>query len=138
MNTIFAAHCAATWALVGLIWTVQLVLYPLFAQVGAETFRTYHARHKRNITLIVAPLMAAELLTAVLLFIRGAREAWLLVSFLLLLFNWLSTWRVQIPLHNRLAAGFDPETHRRLLSSNWWRTLAWTVRGGCLLLVILQ
>ncbi len=137
MNALLAVHCAATWALVGLIWTVQLVLYPLFAHVCAETFRTYHARHTRNITLIVAPLMATELLTAVLLFIRGAREPWLLASFVPLLFNWFLTWRVQIPLHDRLAAGFDPETQRRLVATNWWRTLAWTFRGGCLLVVIL-
>ena len=133
MSALLAAHCAATWALVGLIWTVQLVHYPLFAHVGADAFRAYHARHTRNITLIVAPLMAAELLTAVLLFFRGAREPWLLASFAPLLFNWLSTWRVQVPLHDRLATGFDPGAHRRLVASNWWRTLAWTIRGGCLL-----
>lgn len=133
MSALLAVHCAATWALVGLIWTVQLVHYPLFAQVGTDTFRAYHARHTRNITLIVAPLMAAELLTAVLLFLRSAREPWLLASFAPLLFNWLATWRVQIPLHDRLAAGFDAEVHRRLVASNWWRTLAWTTRGGCLL-----
>jgi len=133
MNALLAAHFAATWALVGLIWMVQLVHYPLFAQVGPDTFRAYHARHTRRITFIVAPLMAAELLTAVLLFFRGAREPWLLASFAPLLFNWFATWRVQIPLHNRLAAGFDSETHRRLMGTNWWRTLAWTVRGGCLL-----
>ena len=137
MNALLAAHFAATWALVGLIWTVQLVHYPLFAQVGADTFRAYHAQHTRNITFIVAPLMAAELLTAVLLLLRGAREPWLLASFAPLLFNWLSTWRVQIPLHDRLAAGFDPGAHRRLVAGNWWRTLAWTVRGGCLLFAIL-
>jgi len=133
MTTLLAVHCAATWALVGLIWTVQLVHYPLFAQVGVETFRTYHARHTRKITFIVAPLMAVELLTAVLLFLGGAREPWLLASFGPLLFNWLATWRVQIPLHARLAAGFEPEAHRQLVATNWWRTLAWTVRGGCLL-----
>lgn len=52
---------------------------------------------ERNITFIVAPLMAAELLTAILLFLQGARDPWLLASFAPLLFNWLSTWRVQIP-----------------------------------------
>ena len=133
MNALLAVHCAVTWALVGLIWTVQLVHYPLFAHVGAENFRAYHTRHMRQITFIVAPLMAAELLTAALLFLRGAREPWLLASFVPLLFNWLATWRVQIPLHDRLVAGFDPEAHRRLVATNWWRTLAWTARGGCLL-----
>ena len=133
MTALLAAHAAATWALVGLIWTVQLVHYPLFAQVGAEAFRSYHARHIRQITWIVAPLMAVELLTAVLLVVRGAREPWLLASLVPLACNWLATWRVQIPLHDRLAAGFDTEVHRRLVASNWWRTAAWSIRGACLL-----
>ena len=133
MTALLALHAAATWALVGLIWTVQLVHYPLFAQVGAEGFRSYHARHTRQITWIVAPLMTAELFTAALLVVRGAREPWLLASFAPLAFNWLATWRVQIPLHNRLAAGFDVEAHRRLVASNWWRTAAWSIRGACLL-----
>ncbi len=133
MTALLAAHAAATWALVGLIWTVQLVHYPLFAQVGADAFRNYHARHTRQITWIVAPLMAVELLTAILLLVRGAREPWLLASFAPLAFNWLSTWRVQIPLHNRLAPGFDADVHRRLVITNWWRTIAWSIRGGCLL-----
>jgi len=32
-----------------------------------------------------------------------------------------------------LNAGFDPEAHRRLVRTHWWRTLAWTARGGGLL-----
>ena len=133
MTALLAVHVAATWALVGLIWTVQLVHYPLFAQVGAEAFRSYHARHTQQITWIVAPLMAVELLTSALLVARGAREPWLLASLAPLAFNWISTWRVQIPLHKRLANGFDADVHRRLVATNWWRTAAWSIRGGCLL-----
>lgn len=136
MTPLLSAHAAATWALVGLIWTVQLVHYPLFAEVSADTFRRYHAQHVRRITLIVAPLMAAEAITAALLFLRGGREVWFLVSLGLLAFNWLSTWRVQVPLHDRLAAGFDAAVHRRLVSTNWWRTAAWNLRGACVLVGI--
>lgn len=133
MNSLLVVHAAATWALVGLTWTVQLVHYPLFAQVGADTFRSYHARHIRQISWIVAPLMAVELGTAALLIVLGAREPWLLGSLVPLAFIWLATWRVQIPLHNRLSVGFDAEVHRRLVTSNWWRTASWSIRGACML-----
>ena len=133
MTALLAVHAAATWALVGLIWTVQLVLYPLFTRVGADAFRSYHAQHLVRVTFVVAPLMAVEVISAALLVFRGARELSLLASFVPLAFNWLSTWRVQIPLHDRLAGGFDEETHRRLGASNWWRTAAWSIRGACLL-----
>lgn len=133
MTLLLAVHAAATWALVGLIWTVQVVHYPLFANVGGEEFRRYHARHTRQITWVVAPLMAAELITASLLLARGPREPWLLASVAPLAFNWLATWRVQVPLHRRLAAGFDADAHRRLVTSNWGRTAAWSLRGACVL-----
>ena len=50
----------------GLIWLIQCVHYP-FAQVGAEAFQDYHARHTQWITPIVGPLMLIELGTAFLL-----------------------------------------------------------------------
>ena len=127
-------HEAATWALTGLIWTVQLVHYPLFSQVGRENFPAYHQRHTRQITWVVAPLMLAEVFTAGWLILDGCRDRWFLASLAPLGFNWLSTLLVQIPLHGKLAAGFDAQVHHRLVSTNWWRTAAWSLRGLCLLM----
>lgn len=127
-------HSATTWALVGLIWVIQLVHYPLFGHVGRETFQLYHKRHTTQITWVVAPLMFTEVTTAVWLVFAGSHEPWLLASLVPLAGIWLSTWWVQIPLHERLAKGFDEQTHRRLVTSNWWRTAAWTLRGFCLLM----
>jgi hypothetical protein len=135
MSLPLMSHYAATWALVGLIWTIQLVHYPLFAQVGRAAFESYHRRHTTQITWVVAPLMFTELLTAAWLVFDGHRDQWLLVSLLPLAFNWLSTWRVQVPLHFRLSAGFDAKIHERLVGTNWWRTIAWTLRGFLLLLL---
>ena len=42
---------------------------------------------------------------------------------------WLSTALIQVPLHQRLGGGFDAEVHSRLVTSNWIRTVAWTLRG---------
>ena len=58
---IFQVHVGATLALVGLIWTVQLVHYPLMAEVRTG-FARYHELHRERITWIVAPLMGAEAL----------------------------------------------------------------------------
>ena len=68
------AHAASTWALVGLIWIVQLVHYPLMATVGTPQFPSYHAAHAQRITWVVAPLMLAELATAGLLVWLGERN----------------------------------------------------------------
>ncbi len=133
MTSLFLTQAAATWALVGLIWTIQLVHYPLFDKVGDDVFRSYHAWHLKRILWVVAPLMFCELLTALTLLIIGARQLWFLVSLVPLIFLWFSTGLIQVPLHNRLSSGFNAESHRRLVRSNWGRTVAWTLRGVCLL-----
>lgn len=136
MNSLLLIHAATTFTLIGLIWTIQLVHYPLFAEVGRENFLEYHARHCRRITPLVAPLMLGEAITAGLLILWGARNPWLLGSFLFIALNWLSTWRLQIPLHVRLANGFDAAAQHRLVATNWFRTAAWTVRGILLLCIM--
>ena len=40
-----------------------------------------------------------------------------------------------MPLHGRLAQGFDAVAHRRLVSTNWVRTAGWSVRGLLALLM---
>ena len=135
MEWLLPVHYAVTWALVGLIWTIQMVHYPLFAQVGPEHFVAYHRRHTREITLVVGPLMLAELVTAALLVLEGNRDPWLLASLPLLALMWISTGFVQIPLHNTLTTGFDAHAHRRLVTTNWWRTAAWSARGICIMMM---
>jgi len=48
----------------------------------------------------------------------------------LLAVTWISTFAFQVPAHQILERGFDPETWRRLVVSNWMRTWAWTARGA--------
>jgi hypothetical protein len=129
----------ASLALTGLIWCIQVVHYPLFAAVGKDEFIRYEADHARLITLVVGPLMLVELATT--LWIAAARPAgvpaWMAwTGVILLAAIWLSTAAIQVPCHARLAAGFDPEVHARLVSSNWIRTVAWTARGVLALAMI--
>ncbi len=42
---------------------------------------------------------------------------------------WLSTFLLQVPQHEVLRAGFDADAHRRLVSTNWLRTVLWSLRG---------
>jgi hypothetical protein len=122
--------------MVGLIWVVQVVHYPLFAQVGADQFHNYWRGHIRLITWLVAPSMLIEGGAAAVLFVvrlPGVSLPVLVIAFGLLAVNWLSTWLVQIPCHERLGRQFDPATLRRLVLTNWVRTAAWTLRGVLLL-----
>lgn len=125
-------NTAVTFALVGLIWTVQVVHYPLMNGVGEAGFRAYHARHAQAITWIVAPLMLVEILTAVSLAVAPVPgvPAWLgWAGLALVLLVWAVTALVSVPLHQRLESGFDAGVHTRLVNTNWIRTAAWTARG---------
>jgi hypothetical protein len=62
---LFLLQLAATLAMTGLIWFVQLVHYPLFGRVGPADFAQYLLSHQHRTTLIVAPLMLGEAGTAV-------------------------------------------------------------------------
>jgi len=132
-------HCAATLAMVGLIWFVQVVHYPLFSSVGQSPFPEYERLHQKRTTLVVAPLMLIEALTATLILTTdltpAARNlAW--IGWVLLVLIWLSTAFLQVPLHRRLARGYDPRAVRRLVRSNWVRTVGWMLRSAIALALV--
>ena len=131
-NLVLLSQLAVTWFLAGLIWTIQVVHYPLFAAVGQDRFVAYETSHARLITLVVGPAMLLEVaLAGLFLTIRPAGvPAWLAwVGAGLVGVIWLSTALIQVPAHGRLAEGFDASTHALLVGSNWIRTLAWSARA---------
>lgn len=105
---LLVVHAAVTWALVGLILTIQAVHYPLFSRVGRDGYAAYQREHVTRVTWLVAPLMLVELVTGGLLALRvspdvPAGAAWLGLTLIVLI--WLSTALIQSPLHGRLRAG---------------------------------
>jgi len=131
-SLILLLQIVSTWFLVGLIWTIQIVHYPLFAAVGTDRFVAYEASHTRLITFVVGPVMLVEAATAALLVaMRPASvPAWIAWTGLaLVIVIWLSTAILQVPDHAKLADGFDSTAHAHLVGTNWIRTIAWTARG---------
>ena len=134
MRLVFSLQLLTTLAMFGLIWFVQVVHYPLFLAVGPQQFPAYEAAHAGRTTYVVAPLMLVELATSVLLLLPrfrpsgvSAAAAW--TGALLVAILWLSTALLQVPLHNRLQAGYSPELIGKLVATNWLRTAAWTARA---------
>lgn len=135
---ILLLHAAATWFMAGVIWFVQVVHYPLMARVGPDGWCDYERRHMRRTTWVVAPVMLIEAATAVLILLASPRAALPWAGVGLLIAVWVSTFAVQVPLHARLERGFDVAIHRRLVRSNWLRTLAWTARGAVAALMLMH
>ena len=134
-------HVAVTLAMVGLIWFVQIVHYPLLSKVGREHFRRYELDYQRLATWIVAPGMLTELLTAVfLLWFRpdGLSPMILWLGLGLLATIWLVTYTIQVPQHATLVLAYDEDVQRRLVRGNWVRTGAWSARGFLVLWMVAQ
>jgi hypothetical protein len=132
LELVLLVHLATTFVMVGIIWFVQIVHYPLFARVGAGGFPAYSGAHSRLTSLVVGPPMLAEAATAVALVLGPPQGVplWLAVTGLALLaVVWLSTAALQSPRHRELGGGFDSASHRSLVASNWLRTVCWSARG---------
>jgi hypothetical protein len=130
---------ASTLFMTGLIWFVQAVHYPLFDRVGAEAFGRYHADHCRLTTRVVLGPMALELATSLLLVARrppGVAPALAWAGLAAAGVAWISTIGLQVPLHRRLATGFDPATHRALVATNVLRVAGWTAHAAVVLAMV--
>ena len=130
---VLLTNVVATLFLVGLIWMVQVVHYPLFDDVGDQNYVRYQQRHQSSITYVVGPVMLIELITALMMIWYRPEGVgnWLVYCGIgLVVLIWLSTAFIQVPCHEKLVKGFDPAAYRWLVDSNWIRTVAWTLRGG--------
>ena len=118
MVLLLLAHAAATLFMVGIIWFVQVVHYPLFARVGAAGFAAYSATHARLTGLVVGPPMLVEAATAIALVVSTPPKvsSWLpWVGLVLLAGIWLSTALLESRSYTELGLGFDLSAHR----SSW-------------------
>lgn len=128
-------HVAATFFMVGLIWTIHYIHYPLFAYVGESTYTAFQAEHVERIgKLLFVPWITEGvtlLAIAALAFVGGREELRLPsllngfgMSIVLLISGFWSA-----PAHGELSDGFDASVHDRLLNANLIRTLAWSLCG---------
>jgi len=141
MVPLLLANAAATLFMVGVIWFVQVVHYPLFARVGPPDFSDYSIRHTRLTGLVVGPPMLLEAATAVALVVwtpPGISVSLAWTGLVLVAGIWLSTALLQAPRHTALGRGFNPAAHRFLVTSNWLRTVLWSLRGLVVLCLLYQ
>ena len=114
--------------MVGLIWLIQLVSYPLFSYVNVGDFQKYHSRHVKKITPIVALAMTLEASIALILLIFTPSDSvgLLVINTLLVCLIWVSTAFIQIPYHQRLEFPKNQILYtEKLIKTNWIRTILW-------------
>jgi len=139
-DAILVLHAFSTLSMTGLIWFVQIVHYPLFADVPEGAFATYERKHQQRTTWVVAPIMFVELGTAAALaggLALGVPAEWAWTGLGLVLGVWGATFLVSVPLHAKLEHGKNAKVIRQLVLTNWLRTLLWTARGVLAILMLI-
>lgn len=132
VSLIFELHQTSTLIMVGIIWMVQVVHYPLMAYVGEDRFSEYSEKNQRWTTWVVIGPMFVEVTTGILLLIRSSqlRSELLFTSSLgVLAAIWLSTALLQVPIHTGFLKSHSVSQVRRLVQTNWIRTIGWTTRA---------
>lgn len=129
----------STLFLCGLIWTIQLVHYPIFFRLEQNLFGDHLYFHGRRISLIVIPVMTAELVSSGwLALLSESNRIVHSTGLLLVVVIWIVTFTLQVPLHARLLKGYDKDTIRKLVRTNWIRTLLWSIKAVLALLLLFR
>ena len=78
------------------------------------------------------PLMAIELITTIILFMQNIdNESSLIfkINLIIVILIWFSTFFIQVPLHQKLSKGKKNSLIDKLVLTNWFRTVLWTLRS---------
>ncbi|HEY8713222.1 MAG TPA: hypothetical protein VIM68_10135 [Thermoanaerobaculia bacterium] len=112
----------------GCMTTLQLQHYGIYPSVGKENFKNYMGANNRAAALpTIVPAMLLLLASVVLMFYRPAfvrlseATAFLILNIIAL----ASTFTWQRPLHSEMAeVGYDEAKVRKLIATNWIRTIS--------------
>tara|TARA_Y100001980_G_C14440454_1_gene226689 strand:- start:134 stop:466 length:333 start_codon:yes stop_codon:yes gene_type:complete len=99
----------------------------MFLSVDRKSFTSYHMNYTFNISKIVLPLMVIELFFVIEMLINNY-NLYSLISFILIIVVWLSTFFIQVPLHNSLSKKYSELKIKKLIFSNWIRTFSWLIK----------
>jgi hypothetical protein len=126
MDKLILIQLPISGALFLLIWFVQILHYPIFYFIDEKRFPESMVFHQKFISFLTLPLMLIELVLSV--YAVYLNYAWSYYVLGIVGLIWLSTFLVQVPLHNKLLAQKDHILIKKLIQSNWIRTWLWTLK----------
>ena len=162
MSLILFSNILVTAFLVGLIWFVQIVHYPLFKEVGKQNFYEFHLAHTTLTGKVVILPMLLELGFSFWLVWEGYEINYALttndvsenmvmrmgnfylfsiIALLLTISLWILKAWIFVPLHGKLgdiAKGYNLEIIKKLVFRNWFRTVFWSLRLVILSYMLIQ
>lgn len=140
-NLALLLNVVSTCVMVGVIWFVQIVHYPLLAVVPVESAIRVATQHQRTTSFVVGPPMAIEGVTTLYLLVNAPESVWWWLPWVNAIFLAVAlgcTVFLSVPRHARMAAHPDAQVGRELVRTNWPRTIAWTLCGVTTAIMIMQ
>ena len=126
---VLIAHLIFSSIMTGVIWVIQIVHYPSFHFIEKELYTAFQKFHMNKISIIVIPIMLAELITGImLLFDKSSKSPFLTISLIMLILIWAITGVFFSKVHSKLIFGYQELVVNQLVVMNWIRTLLWTLR----------
>ncbi len=138
---VLLVNFVATAVMTGVIWFVQWVHYPLLASVPVDGAVEVAHQHQRRTGQVLALPMAVEGLTTLWLLASRPEAVSLTLPWLgavLLAVALGSTVFVSVPLHAKMATNPTADVGKRLITTNWLRTIAWSARAVVCAAMLLQ
>lgn len=135
------ANTTATLVMVGVIWFVQHVHYPLLATATVDQASHVAIEHQRRTGHVVALPMAVEGVSTLALLVSRPDDVWIVWPWLGAVFLAIalgSTVLLSVPLHARMASDPCADTGHKLVVTNWPRTAAWSLRGIVCIVMVAQ
>jgi hypothetical protein len=129
---LLVVHLAAVWFCTGLVWVVQVLVYPGFRGADRGRWREHHDRHTRLMAWTVSGPWAVQGVTCAVLLVRRPDGVPLWLAVLAAVCGAVTvavTVGVSVPCHQRLALAYDDVVLDRLVRTNRYRTAAWTAGG---------
>jgi hypothetical protein len=140
-GALLVINLTATCLMAGIIWFVQIVHYPLLAMVGVGDAREIAVEHQRRTGYVVGLPMVFEGLSTLALLVRTPEGVnsllpWFGAALLAVALG--CTVLLSVPLHAQMATTPTAQTGARLVSTNWPRTVAWSLRVVVCVVMLLQ
>jgi hypothetical protein len=136
--TIAIIRLLLDFGLVVLIWIIQRIVYPSFLHYTAENLIIWHKEYTSRFSVIVIPLMIGQLgISMYQAFI--VTNLYTVVSLVIVIIIWLSTFLQFVPVHSNISKGqVNEKTLNSLVAKNWLRTFLWSLLFVMNFIVIVQ
>ena len=126
------------FGLVVLIWIIQRIVYPSFLHYSTENLVIWHKEYTSRFSAIVIPLMIGQLVISIYQAII-VTNLYTVVSLVIVILVWLSTFLQFVPIHANIAKGRVSEKMlNSLVTKNWLRTFLWSLLFVMNCIVIFQ